>query len=136
MNQIKPINQTDNLRGWLTWVVSVITVTFLVLAKPAVNVYERSMYLPFVIDRKEISSDEVSILRTDNYFMYNKIGYITVTLPDPQDDHTQYQAIDIAKKIAAKAGAEKVLLEGMRSSYWFDSGKRVLRLQAVALSQS
>lgn len=133
MNQLK---QNDNLRGWLAWLVLVAVVTILFLAKPSVDVYERSMYLPFITDREEISTDEVSILRTNNYFLYNKIGYITITLPDPDDDNTKYQAIDIAKRMAAKAGAEKVLLEGMRSSYWFDSGKRVLRLQAVAMSQS
>jgi hypothetical protein len=130
------LNQSDSLRGWLAWLVLLTVLCVLWLIKPDVNVYERSMYLPLVTDRQSIGNNEVSLLRNNNYFLYNKIGYITITIPDQDDDNTKYQAIDIAKRIAAQAGAEKVLLEGMRSSFWFDSGKRVLRLQAVAMSQT
>lgn len=132
-----PNNQAqDLLRNIIAWFLLVLSVVCLWTIKPKVDVYERTMYLPLVTNRDAISNGDVSILRSDNYFLYNKIGYITVTIPDANDDNSKLRAIGIARNIAANAGAEKLLLEGMRSSLWFDSGKRVLRLHAIAMSQS
>lgn len=105
--------------------------------KPDVKVYERAMYLPLETSRVAIADADVNVVRNNNYFLYKKIGYITITLPDSfEGNATQIQTIEQAKKMAANAGANILFLEGMRSSYWFDSGLKIFRLQAVAMAQS
>lgn len=105
--------------------------------KPDVKVYERAMYLPLETSRTAITDSEVNVVRNNNYFHYKKIGYITITLPDASEGNgIKLQTIEQAKKMAANAGANILFLEGMRSSYWFDSGLKIFRLQAVAMAQS
>lgn len=127
---------SDKLRNGLAWVTLLVTLLVLWLIKPKVDVYERTMYLPVITDRQSINYKDVSLLSSEHYFLYKKIGYITVTIPDGEDTSSQYKAISEARSIAANAGAEKLLLEGLRSTVWFDTGKKVLRLHAIAMSQS
>lgn len=125
-------------RSILSFVSFVVMVGLLWTLKPEVDVYESSMYLPLVTDRKAVDYNQVNLISPRESFLFKTVGYITITLPYPEymsdDSSTQNKIVLQAKAIAAEAGADKLLLEGMRSSVWFDSGKRILRLQAVAKS--
>lgn len=129
--------QENLLRNALAWTALITISLVLYFIKPDVKVYERAMYLPLATDRPAITDAQVNVVRNNNYFLYKKIGYITITLPDLTEDNSiKLKTIEQAKKIAADAGADILFLEGMRSSFWFDSGLRIFRLQAVAMSQS
>lgn len=127
----------DTTRNVIAWIVLIISSSILFWARPEVNVYESAMYLPLITDRPAIGNKQVSVVRDNSYFFYKKIGYITITTPDIDDNSsTRMKTIEQAKSMAAEAGADALYVEGMRSSTWFDSGKKIFRLQAVAMSQS
>lgn len=134
---IMDIDGKDTVRNILSWGILMIVVVLMYGLKPAANVYESSMYLPLVTNRSAIDNNKVSVLGGSNYFFYKKIGYITIMTPAADDlKNIKLKVIEQAKTIAANAGAEVLYVEGSYSSVWFDSGKRVFRLQAVAMSQS
>lgn len=125
-------------RSILSFLSLIVMVGLLWALKPELDVYESSMYLPLETDRKTVDYNQVNLISPRESFLYKTVGYITITLPYPEyignDGDAKNKIVLQAKSMAAEAGADKLLLEGMRSSVWFDSGKRILRLQAVAKS--
>lgn len=130
----------DYLKDLMLWGVLVLSTVVLLAIKPKIIIHQRSMYLPKITNLKTIDKNKVKLIQENNfanYFMYNKVGFITITLPNDSDNISQMQfaALDQALSIAADAGADKLFVEYMVTTPWFDTNKTVFRMQAVALKQ-
>lgn len=124
-------------RNFLALIISAIIIFLLVYLKPEVTVHERKMFLPVISNKEPVESNAVRSINFSESFLYNKIGYITIIAPDfTNDGNAKYKIIAQAKQMAADAGATRLLIEGPRTSDWFDTGQRIIRLQAIAYSQS
>lgn len=132
-------NTPDYIRDVISWVVLVLIIGLLHFLRPHTQIVTRAMYLPEVTGLKPVKDENVKLISNnhfDNYFLYKKIGSITITmpyLPDVDKFVLQSSAIEQAKSLAGQAGANKLLVEGMMASEWFNTGNRVFRIQASAL---
>lgn len=132
------IEKPDYLRDLLAWIIFAVSVTILLLIKPPVVLRESTMFLSQVTNLTPIDKEQVKIINDEHfnsYVAYNKVGFITITMPYLFENRNElsYHAIDHARKIAAQSGADKLLVEHMVTSPWFDTGKTVFRIQAIAL---
>jgi hypothetical protein len=129
----------DYLRDALLWLVFILVVMILVAIKPNAEIKTAAMYLPKITDLKATDKNSVKIIQeinVDNSTNQRTVGFITITLPNKADNipALQLTAINKATEIVANAGAKKLLVEYMVVTPWFDTGKTVFRMQAVALS--
>lgn len=130
----------DRTRAIISWVLMFIVVGIFWFIKPAVTIHTSPMYLPIITDLPPIAKNEVDLIdhvNFDNYFLYKKVGHITITANFNSNDGEAiyYKLVDDAKGLAAKAGANRLFIEGTGVSDWFDSGKKTFRLRALALQQ-
>jgi hypothetical protein len=139
MSYYSASNYRDPIRNLLAWIVLIISVSTLLLLKPAVQINQTSMLLPLNKKLSPIQPRDVKLANPDidYYYSAKKLGFLTVTTPILDDNihNATASALEQAKKLAADAGGNLLLVYGMQPRPWFDSGKSILRLQAQVLSQ-
>ncbi len=130
--------KSDYIRDLIAWLILIFTVITLFILKPPSDVRVTSMYLPDKTHLSAIEKDKVKVLpsdHTNSHFLYQKVGFITVMIPysSSNEKEAPYEAIEQARILAAKAGADKLLIDQIYTMPWFDTGATLLRIQARAL---
>lgn len=130
----------DCARSAISWVLLIVVASLFWFIKPEIAIHTSPMYLPIITDLAPIAKNEVELVdhvNFDNYFLYKKVGYITITAEfnDHDSEAIYFKLVDNAKDIAAQAGANRLFIEGTGVGDWFDSGKKTFRLRAMALQQ-
>ena len=126
-------------RSILAWLVFAVVAIYFIIIKPDVKINERLFYLPTVSNLPAVNKTDVQIVGKnsfDSYFLYDKVGYITITMPISKsrlESVSKNNATHIVKSTAALAGADKVMIISSRAMPWFDTGQEVFRMHAVIM---
>ncbi len=134
MGEISQMHEIKGLRQGLQWGVLILGLCVLYMIKPAWQIQERTMYLPWITRYQPISPESVTVSPLNHPFLAversQSLGHMTITTPYQQQGD-EAQALGTARRLAAQQGGNQVIVYSMGVMPWFDSKQYVFRLQAI-----